>query len=66
MNQITTSVYQTFENGIGTFVTEYSSDCGCRWVVDMYGRVRKVTVCKDCVRKPDVLVGQLDFYPPTG
>lgn len=66
MNQITTSVYQTFERGIGTYVTEYSADCGCRWVVDMYGNVRTVNVCSMCMKKPDLWEDQLSLLPVDG
>ncbi len=61
MNQITTSVYQVFDRGVGTYVTEYSAECGCRWIVDMFGRVWRVTVCTDCGKKPDVFEDPLSL-----
>ncbi len=61
MNQITTSVYQVFERGVGTYVTEYSADCGCRWVVDMYGNVRRVKVCGRCMMHDDLWDDQLNL-----
>jgi len=42
--------------------TRYLSECGCEWVVDMWGNVRRVVVCErdtNDIRELDQL--KLDF-----
>jgi len=61
MHQITAVVRPVYEDGGEGLETRYVSDCGCDWVVDMRGRVRKVRVCHSCLSMPDVLWDQLAF-----
>ncbi len=63
MHQVSASCYQQFNRGHPTWVTEYSGDCGCRWIVDMWGNVRRIHVCHGCMEGRDELydVDQLDL-----
>ncbi len=49
--QISASVFTEYEQGYGYMVTEYLTDCGCRWKVDQWGNVRAVRPCRGCMAK---------------
>jgi len=49
--EISVSVSQRFYAGQAIWDTEYLALCGCNWIVDMWGRVRRVTVCDECCRR---------------
>jgi len=49
MNQVTASVETHVGGHEKLMVTCYTGDCGCRWVVDMWGNVRTVEVCRRCM-----------------
>ena len=49
MDQVTASTgHLEFDSGRKVFVTDYRSECGCNWRVDMWGNVRTVEVCGHC------------------
>jgi len=61
MDQVTTSTHMEYEAHCGKFwITAYSGSCGCSWTVDMWGNVRKVVVCRRCM-KAGILKDQLVF-----
>jgi len=45
MDQVTAVVHTISEDGHHLLTTEYLAECGCEWVVDMWGNVRRVRVC---------------------
>jgi len=45
MDQVTASIQMTVEGNFRLLTTEYISECGCQWVVDMWGNVRRVRIC---------------------
>ena len=45
MDQVTASVEMIHEGQFRVLTTRYLSECGCEWVVDMWGNVRRVKVC---------------------
>ena len=45
MDQVTASIQMTVEGNYRLLTTEYLSECGCEWVVDMWGNVRRVKIC---------------------
>ena len=65
MDQITASVETVHEGNLWVLTTRYLSECGCEWVVDMWGNVRRVRICArdtDDIRELD---HQLQFDFPT-
>lgn len=46
MDQVTASVETIHEGNLRVLTTRYLSECGCEWVVDMWGNVRRVVVCE--------------------
>jgi len=46
MDQITATVQMVYEGDLKVLTTHYLSECGCAWVVDMWGNVRRVVVCQ--------------------
>jgi len=62
MNQVTAVVQPMWEDGEMVIEVHYSGACGCRWTVDMWGRVRKVKVCSGCMLKPDPFEAQLSWF----
>jgi len=48
MNQITASVETVHYGHERMVTTRYLSECGCEWVVDMWGNVRTVEICHRC------------------
>lgn len=51
MDQVTAVVEMVYEKGLRLLTTKYLSECGCEWVVDMWGNVRRVRICprdSDC------------------
>lgn len=52
MNQISAHFQVEYEDGERTHSTIYTGSCGCVWRVDMYGNVRSVSVCRDCMVRP--------------
>jgi len=54
MDQVTASVEtHHYDDQKKLLVTCYTSDCGCRWVVDMWGNVRTIQVCYHCTKEWD-------------
>jgi len=45
MDQVTAVVEMVHEGNLKVLTTRYLSECGCAWVVDMWGNVRRVVVC---------------------
>ena len=45
MDQVTASVEMIHEGNLCVLTTRYLSECGCEWVVDMWGNVRRVKIC---------------------
>jgi len=45
MDQVTASIQTVFEGNFRLLTTQYLSECGCAWVVDMWGNVRRVKIC---------------------
>jgi len=45
MDQVTASIETLHEQGLKFLTTRYLSECGCEWVVDMWGNVRRVKIC---------------------
>ena len=45
MDQVTASVEMIHEGQFRVLTTRYLSECGCEWVVDMWGNVRRVKIC---------------------
>ena len=45
MDQVTASVEMIHEGQVCVLTTRYLSECGCEWVVDMWGNVRRVKIC---------------------
>ena len=45
MDQVTASVETIHEGPLCVLTTRYLSECGCEWVVDMWGNVRRVKIC---------------------
>ena len=45
MDQVTASVETIHEGQLCVLTTRYLSECGCEWVVDMWGNVRRVKIC---------------------
>ena len=65
MNQITAVVETVHYDDQRLLTTRYLSECGCEWVVDMWGNVRRVHVCPrdtDDIRDFD----QLTLFPTPG
>jgi len=61
MDQVTASIETIHEANFRVLTTRYLSECGCEWVVDMWGNVRRVRICprdRDDIRD----VGQLDMW----
>ena len=53
MVQVSATVQSGYEASTGRYLeVSYLALCGCRWVVDMWGNVRSVTVCEKCCRVP--------------
>ena len=48
-DQITASVQPQSENGKEFLQVSFMAECGCHWVVDMWGNVRSVKVCHGCM-----------------
>jgi len=46
MDQVTAVVETVFEGDLRLLTTRYLSECGCEWVVDMWGNVRRVVICE--------------------
>ena len=64
MDQVTASIQMTVEGTNRLLTTEYLSECGCEWVVDMWGNVRYVKICPrdtNDIRWED----QLTLFPAT-
>jgi len=61
MDQVT-AVVETlyYEQGVQLLTTKYLSECGCEWVVDMWGNVRRVVICERD-REMERHLDQLDF-----
>jgi len=58
MDQVTASIETIHEGPLCVLTTRYLSECGCEWVVDMWGNVRRVKICPrdtDDVRRWDQL-----------
>ena len=45
MDQVTAVVETIHEGTLRVLTTRYLSECGCEWVVDMWGNVRRVVIC---------------------
>ena len=45
MDQVTASIETIHEGQFHVLTTRYLSECGCVWVVDMWGNVRRVKIC---------------------
>lgn len=45
MDQVTAVVEMVYEDELRVLTTRYLSECGCEWVVDMWGNVRRVEIC---------------------
>ena len=45
MDQVTASIETIHEGSFRLLTTRYVSECGCEWVVDMWGNVRRVKIC---------------------
>jgi len=45
MDQVTASIETIHEGNLRVLTTHYLSECGCEWVVDMWGNVRSVRIC---------------------
>jgi len=67
MDQVTASIETLHEGPLCVLTTRYLSECGCEWVVDMWGNVRRVQICPrdtDDVRQWDQLdLGLLERDP---
>ena len=65
-NQVTASIELLYEDHLHVFTTRYlNTECGCEWVVDMWGNVRRVMVCArdmNAVRYADQVT--MDFSGP--
>ncbi len=48
MDQVTASVENQYDGVRRVLITRYTAECGCRWVVDMWGNVRTVEICDHC------------------
>ena len=46
MDQVTAVVETIHEGSLQLLTTRYLSECGCEWVVDMWGNVHRVMVCR--------------------
>lgn len=46
MNRVTAVVETIHEGTLRVLTTRYLSECGCEWVVDMWGNVRRVMICR--------------------
>ena len=46
MDQVTAVVETIHEGSSCVLTTRYLSECGCEWVVDMWGNVRRVRICR--------------------
>ena len=58
MDQVTAVIETIHEQDLRVLTTRYLSECGCEWVVDMWGNVRRVMICPrdlDDVRRGDQL-----------
>ena len=63
MDQVTASVEMIYEGPLCLLTTRYLSECGCEWVVDMWGNVRRVRICprdRDDIRYLDQLAFHFD------
>ena len=61
-NQVTASVLSGYDVEKGRYIqVEFLARCGCRWVVDMWGNVRSVAVCSQCMDIADPLERQMDL-----
>jgi len=45
MDQVTAVIETIHEGNFRVLTTRYLSECGCAWVVDMWGNVRRVVIC---------------------
>ena len=62
MDQVTASVETIHEGTLCVLTTRYLSECGCEWVVDMWGNVRRVKICPRDTN--DIRwENQLNFFP---
>jgi len=65
MDQVTAVVETIHEGNLRVLTTRYLSECGCEWVVDMWGNVRRVVICRrdrDDIRELNQL--QLELTAP--
>ena len=63
MDQVTASVEMIHEGNLCVLTTRYLSECGCEWVVDMWGNVRRVKICPRDTN--DIRwENQLTLFPP--
>jgi len=51
MDQVTAVVETIYEGDLRVLTTRYLSECGCEWVVDMWGNVRRVMICEKDVQR---------------
>jgi len=58
-DQIFATVERRFENGEESLQVDFLAECGCHWVVDMWGNVRSVVVCPQCRLVPWIHEDQL-------
>ena len=59
MDQVTAVVESVHEGQFCLLTTRYLSECGCEWVVDMWGNVRRVCICgRD---RDDIRMEQFQF-----
>ena len=45
MDQVTATVVTIYEGNLCLLKTNYLSECGCQWSVDMWGNVHRVVIC---------------------
>ena len=45
MDQVTAEIETLHYGDERLLTTRYLSECGCEWVVDMWGNVRRVMIC---------------------
>ena len=64
MDQVTASIEMVYEDNLHVLTTRYlNTSCGCEWVVDMWGNVRRVVICArdtDTLRWADQLKMDLE------
>jgi len=67
MDQITASIETIHEGNLRVLTTRYLSECGCEWVVDMWGNVRRVMICpRDTDDIRELYQLKLEFEPAKG